>query len=343
MDDAEIKARTEAFAKTFVARLNQEAVGSNDAPNTTLYHYTAAEGLHGIIETGNIWATNYRYVNDLTEFVYANTLLREEIERRLSPTSPSITPLAEAVLIAIRDTPDLLVGAVDIYIACFCEDGDLLSQWRAYGGRGGGFAIGFKIDKIQARLVGKDYYLYRVNYDETKQKEIIRFLIDSFLTEIDELGTGVDPKGIAQPAVYSEWEDGSIRLLSSLPNPLGALCVQLTFCFLELACCFKNPNFEVEKEWRLVIKSFSDEQALHPDLKFRVSGSTVIPYLELPLYIKNHRWGGMHNRSWNFALEKIIYGPGMNPPATERSLKYLTAKFIKQPVEVQQSKIKVKV
>ena len=31
----------------------------------------------------------------------------------------------------------------DEYIACFCENGDLLSQWRGYGAIGNGYALGF--------------------------------------------------------------------------------------------------------------------------------------------------------------------------------------------------------
>ncbi|MET9575665.1 DUF2971 domain-containing protein [Streptomyces massasporeus] len=34
-----------------------------------------------------------------------------------------------------------------VYTTCFCEDGDLLSQWRAYGGAGG-YAIGFRTDEL---------------------------------------------------------------------------------------------------------------------------------------------------------------------------------------------------
>src|SRR5258705_2955124 len=127
MEDSAIRARKEEFITNFKAWLAEEGIGAH-APRSglKLSHYTTADGLKGIIERDVIWATNYRYVNDLTEFLYANAILREEIVARL----PSASRLVHAVFDAILNTPDLLVGASDLFIACFCEDGDLLSQWR---------------------------------------------------------------------------------------------------------------------------------------------------------------------------------------------------------------------
>ena len=39
-----------------------------------LYHYTTAEGLRGIIEDKAIWASDYRFLNDATEFEYGMSL-----------------------------------------------------------------------------------------------------------------------------------------------------------------------------------------------------------------------------------------------------------------------------
>jgi hypothetical protein len=37
----------------------------------TLFHYTTAAGLLGILNTANIWATDLRFLNDVQEAVYA--------------------------------------------------------------------------------------------------------------------------------------------------------------------------------------------------------------------------------------------------------------------------------
>jgi hypothetical protein len=35
-----------------------------------IYHYTSAQALEKIIKNGQIWATNYRYLNDSQEIGY---------------------------------------------------------------------------------------------------------------------------------------------------------------------------------------------------------------------------------------------------------------------------------
>jgi len=32
----------------------------------------------------------------------------------------------------------------DFYVCCFCEEDDLLSQWRSYGANGTGVSLGFE-------------------------------------------------------------------------------------------------------------------------------------------------------------------------------------------------------
>src|SRR4051812_31880063 len=97
MDQDAIKSRIEVFTMNFKDRLAQDGIGMFAPPPPKLFHYTSADGLRGIIERDVIWATNYRYVNDLTEFLYANAILREEILARL----PSASSLVHAVFDAI--------------------------------------------------------------------------------------------------------------------------------------------------------------------------------------------------------------------------------------------------
>jgi hypothetical protein len=198
--DAEtIQRRQDEFSAKLSERLKSAGVGVHATPPSRLYHYTTADGLKGIIENDVIWATNFRYVNDLAEYVYAKNLLEDEIRRRI-PSAPALT---RAVLDTILGTPDGLLGVVDIFIACFCEDGDLLSQWRAYGGVGGGYAIGFGDLKVEAGAPGAMYRLFKVDYDKSKQEALIRFLLDEFCSAVEELGAGIEPAKITPPVIYS--------------------------------------------------------------------------------------------------------------------------------------------
>jgi hypothetical protein len=91
-----------------------------------LYHYTSVNGLRGIIDSGNVWATHLGFLNDLSE----GQALRVDAEyrARLDETD--------------RRSP--------VFVASFCRHVDayqmrngLLSQWRGYAGEGGGYCVVF--------------------------------------------------------------------------------------------------------------------------------------------------------------------------------------------------------
>jgi len=48
-------------------------------PPSVLYHYTTQQGLLGIINNKEIWATHTQYLNDVREFHQATGLMRKEL------------------------------------------------------------------------------------------------------------------------------------------------------------------------------------------------------------------------------------------------------------------------
>jgi hypothetical protein len=53
-------------------------VEDDDLPDT-LYHYTDASGLHGILENNSLWATHAAYLNDSQEFIYGMQMIGSEL------------------------------------------------------------------------------------------------------------------------------------------------------------------------------------------------------------------------------------------------------------------------
>src|SRR5262245_31729354 len=49
-------------------------------PPAVLYHYTTAQGLHGMLTSGRVWATNVGFLNDPSEMRYAARLIRDVIK-----------------------------------------------------------------------------------------------------------------------------------------------------------------------------------------------------------------------------------------------------------------------
>jgi len=69
-----------ALAKTVFGQIQtiyERQYSFEPRPDTVLYHYTSAEGLKGIIENNELWATSAYYLNDSAEMFYGYGVLRE--------------------------------------------------------------------------------------------------------------------------------------------------------------------------------------------------------------------------------------------------------------------------
>ena len=136
------EATHQAYRKTLSDLIN--AIELPETPPPVLYHYTDAHGFMNIVESKELWATNVLYLNDASEIRYAHDLAREFVAT-LAPDSVIYRALRKGLgyLSSLMEE-----GNVDIFISCFCGKPDLLSQWRAYGRNGTGFALGFSRQEL---------------------------------------------------------------------------------------------------------------------------------------------------------------------------------------------------
>ena len=120
-----------------IARITRQLFSTE--PQGTLYHYTSLSGLLGILSSGELRASDVRYMNDSAELRHTLDLVTSHVTRRI---------------VAGTDSPDLLdqflawlshriVGGSLLFGASFRENGNLLSQWRGYSGHGKGVSLGF--------------------------------------------------------------------------------------------------------------------------------------------------------------------------------------------------------
>jgi hypothetical protein len=202
-----------------------------------LYHYTNAEGLYGILRTRTIWATHFDFLNDRSEFSYAFEILKERLTAQAGAD-------ASAKLIPALDKWPNLMGPH--YVASFCEDGDLLSQWRGYAQTNDGYAIGFKSGNLSKR--GPD--LAQLIYPRAEQT---RFL-DSLLSFAIKASVDLD-------------DAGQLTLISAA---LGSPIMHLYR--------FKHELFSGEREWRLIgrLKDGATE-------RFRTAHGHFVPYIAVPV------------------------------------------------------------
>jgi hypothetical protein len=118
-----------------------------------------------MLRSGRPWATNAKFLNDPSEVNYAAGLVKEALPEAAEKHKKNVSGLTHGFVEWMGSASASLAFKVpqigestlkslaefdtskDIYIACFCGNGDLLSQWRGYGAAGGGYAIGFAAKK----------------------------------------------------------------------------------------------------------------------------------------------------------------------------------------------------
>jgi len=216
--------------------------------NDTVFHYTPQSGVLGIIKSKELWASQVQYMNDSTEYnsalQLANDILKKRSSEANSATSNTITRIRDMIA---------KIGDVRIFACSFCEDGDLLSQWRGYSGSGYGFSVGLRADALAD--VGKntdpEFRFGRCIYDDDLKKKIVEETFEHCLSP-----------NIASPG------------LGSAVAPIFASTL------MQCAAFFKDASFSEEKEWRLV--SFP-VLIPHCRVDFRLGRSMVIPYFKLAL------------------------------------------------------------
>jgi len=211
-----------------------------------LCHYTTLEGALGIVQGGDLWLSHLRFSNDDEEFLYGLRLVSEEMEVMAAAA------LNDAERVAcIRATQALVEKQRDqpIYISCFCEHENLLSQWRGYADNGGGVSIEFDAQGFRA-YSGEDSQfgltrLWRVVYKETSQRNVVR-------------------KALDYPYWPSQAQSDRARYIADA----------LAF-FLPT---FKNGDFLDEKERRLI---FTPAPATPVKPRFRVRSGMLVPYVRM--------------------------------------------------------------
>lgn len=265
-----------------------------------IYHYTDVGGVKGIVESNCLWASAAQFLNDSSEIEYGYKLVRAELDPWLKLNQERDTFGAIVLLMLwarLSTAVEKLPAAV--YVACFCESGNLLSQWRAYG-QAGGYSLGFEIEESwpTISLTPKGSYwetrLQKVIYSVEAQKRRINSLLRKCFEAIDE-----------HPA----------------PKPGEAAGVELEVAgfiyelLLDEIATFKNPAFEEEREWRLVVRrrwiDFGEDKDPDPAPKFRRSRGSLVPYLEL------------HPGEPKIPLKSIRFGPSLERKRVETPLRLL--------------------
>ncbi|QHC73791.1 DUF2971 domain-containing protein [Rathayibacter sp. VKM Ac-2805] len=154
--------------------------GEDDLPST-LWHYTTAAGLHGILDRRVLWGSHVRYMNDEREFRHVFDVAVEILEQLWSKWPEEADGAVEEVGEILRE-PVL----APCFAVSFSAERDALSQWRGYGGGGQSYAIGF--DPAGLRVTLK-WILRKCSYDLDALRDALRPIV---VDAVRRAGRGMD-------------------------------------------------------------------------------------------------------------------------------------------------------
>jgi hypothetical protein len=271
-------------AKDTLRRAQTEAMWpqlfiDSSATPERLYHYTTALGLHGILKSKTLWASDAHFLNDRLELVYGHELIRGFLTRQSGP-------LAAALL---RGEPKDVQGAA-IYVTSFCEQGDLLSQWRGYAHPEDGYSIAFQRPSL---ALSRNVFLIKVIYQRDEKERRLANLLRS-LTDMFSI---ID-----------------------LPEHQTAMLIQQSVeVFWALSFCLKHESFSGEQEWRLV----GGLQSQYVE-RFRLANGHFVPYIEIPFdtegLVEIRQGPGSYRASNVAALTRLLRAENFPKTTVERSL-----------------------
>lgn len=215
----------------------------NAAPNK-LYHYTRLDAFRSIIARRVLWLSDITSMNDSKEKLWISEVFRHAWVKRYESGSLS----AEALLYFYDFQLELEITPV--FICCFSEDGDLLSQWRAYADDGRGVAIGFRTSRlgfpVEQRFIDVFMEEQRVAIAKCMyDRELQAALINELIAYFDDLFADLD----------SHPKSGSVYAYEGFHNTAR-------WCLRNMSVISKHPGFFEEREWRAIFcpHHFSDKE-----------------------------------------------------------------------------------
>ena len=280
------------------------------------------EGLLGIGKTGKIYASDSRYLNDSTDSAYLYNFLEDYIAQRISEGTGHDQEYYKKLSSALKT-----VRISEVFVASFSEDGDSLSQWRAYSPWGLGFSIGFDAESLVTSNV-PDPKTGKPN-SVTSSLRKITYLKDGASLQEELLNDGKS-LGVAL---------ASLTFPTDSIDSIGATAALLAVT----APTFKHDAFKDEREWRLVVFDASGQMSAKererrlfygeglgpmPGKQFRAGKSMLVPYVE-----------AKPNTDEGYFIKEVIVGPAPHPDLSIKSVEAFFQSLNHPEVKVCASKV----
>lgn len=193
-----------------------------------IYHYLGFDTLMSILNSGQLWFTSLREMNDPREVEYGVEFLTQIFCNCLKEQDNSFnisdSEIEDAVYQSITPVYE------NIFVSCFSQEGDRLSLWRAYGQDGFGASIGISKNRILSLpAFGSDQSFFATPIIYTSRK-----------------------KEIVRTAVVSDVE--AMLLKMSAEEFFSKRLVQYIRSIAAIPLLLKSDEYQEEHEWRVILK-----------------------------------------------------------------------------------------
>jgi hypothetical protein len=217
----------------------------------TLYHYTGAAAVAGILLSRTLWATNFSFLNDPTEVEYGRNLVLDLLKQATQDGSQSDD---RKTLLAAIEKSFLEKAVSEVYVCCFTECRDDLSQWRAYGtATGARYCLGFCTEALMDSRES-ELRFEKITYERRKQCDPILEVIEKAIDFVTEMR-------------LSHLE--ALEIADASARRLARLLPQM-----------KSPAYAAEKEWRIIRWIPGTDVS---EVCFDATRGVVRPYVKFPL------------------------------------------------------------
>lgn len=233
----------------------------------TIYHYTDIVGLKGILEDKNFKVSHAKFMNDISEIIYTQNLIIDELNKLKSKEQNSSVILIYNTFLEIMNNEFNYTASFEKlkyraatdrlpeYILSFSLNEDSPHLWSTFICKDG-YNIGIDFHSFYKKMTSislnnsKPIIIpSKVIYDINRQKEIINLRIIEFVN-------------IAIKYNFIFISNFYLRFLSSMRL---------------FAIFFKNPLFFDDNEFRIVIFNYKNLGYINPE--YRIKMNCLIPFI----------------------------------------------------------------
>lgn len=277
--------------------------------NSTIYHYTKPEKLLNILKSASIRFSNALYLNDKDEIAYSYKLIVKLIDETPNLETDVFEKIKNHFISKYKHIIDGEIDSkieLEYFTTSFSSENDNLTLWNNYskGKSYTGYNIGFNKDLLITDMIEKEFHpIYgSVIYDTKKQAKILTSIFKKWNTQIKNLS--------------KTRKNYEVHLFDLIFELIDILSIVSLF--------FKNPQFNNEKEYRIVLVNGVDIKSAK-QTKIIEKNGLFIPYIE-------------YNFSHN-TVSNVNIGPTLDERIFYASTNRMLMNYGYENIDVRKSKI----